>query len=81
MNSNKLWHFIKWNFSDVKPYTKRLWLYLAIGLILEAFVFKGGFFVSPLLMVIDLTVDVVKCKYNQYCDEQRELLDSLKENS
>lgn len=80
MNSNKLWHFIKWNFSGIQPFTKRMFLYIVIGLGFEAFVISGGFLVSALLMTIDMAIDIAKLKYDNYCAEQQELLDALNGN-
>ena len=49
-------YFIKWNLTDMQPYTKRMFAYFALGIIAE-FIINGGMIIAPVLIFLDL-VDV-----------------------
>lgn len=74
----KIWYFLKWNFTDMQPYTKRMLAYFALGIGAEIFI-TGGMIVAPVLIFIDMTVDIIKRQYGEYKKEQSGIIDALKE--
>ena len=51
--------------------------------IIAAFIFggqSGAFFIAPLLMFIDFTVDMVSSRYKEFTKEQQDLIDTLSES-
>ena len=73
----RLWHFIKWNFTDMQPWTKRFLAYFAVGFV-SAFIVEGGFFITALLLFLDLSLEIVRNRYLEYKQDQQELIDTLK---
>jgi hypothetical protein len=73
----KIMYFLKWNFTGMEGYSKRYLSYFALGC--AAVLALGGeyFYIAPALMFIDFTVDIVRSRYQDYQDEQKELLDTL----
>lgn len=76
----RLWHFVKWNFTDMRPWTKRFLAYFAIGFV-SAFIVEGGFFITALLLFLDLSLEIVRNRYLEYKQEQQDLVDTLKDSS
>ena len=74
----RLIYFIKWNFTDMEPYTIRIYAYVALGIIAEIIV-SGGLIIAPVLLFIDMTVDLIKRRYSEFKKEQNNILDALKE--
>lgn len=74
----KIWYFLKWNFTDMQPYTKRMLAYFALGISAEIFI-TGGMIVAPVLIFIDMTVDIIKKQYSEYKKEQSDIIAALKE--
>ena len=63
-------------------FTKRFIAYFVLG-ILAANVFgnqSGAFFIAPLLMVIDFTVEIVRDRYQEFKQEQQDILDVMSES-
>ena len=77
---NRLWHFIKWNFTDMQPHSKRMILYILIGIACSGWTDKG-FLIAPVLMFLDLTVDIIRDRYADFRKEQQELVNTLKDSS
>ena len=77
---NRLWHFIKWNFTDMQPYSKRTILYILIGIVCSGWT-DGGFLIAPVLMMLDLTVDIIRNRYETFRREQQELVNTIKKSS
>ena len=76
-------HFIKWNFTYTESFTKRYIAYFAVGII-AATVFgeqSGAFFIAPLLMLVDFTIDIVRSRYQEFKQEQQDIIDALKKSS
>jgi len=74
-----LMHFIKWNFTNMESFTKRYIAYFAVGII-AATMFgeqSGAFFIAPLLMAIDFTVDIVRSRYQEFKQEQQDIIDVI----
>ena len=76
----RLWHFVKWNFTDMQPWTKRFLAYFAIGFV-SAFIVEGGFFITAILLFLDLSWEIARNRYLEYLEEMNRTLDSLKETS
>ena len=77
-----LMHFIKWNFTYTESFTKRYIAYFAVGII-AATMFgeqSGAFFIAPLLMAIDFTVDIVRSRYQEFKQEQQDIIDVIKDS-
>ena len=77
----KLYYFLKWNFTNMELFTKRFIAYFVLG-ILAANVFgnqSGAFFIAPLLMVIDFTVEIVRDRYQEFKQEQQDIIDAMSE--
>ena len=55
----RLMYFIKWNFTDMAPYTIRIYAYVALGVIAEIIV-SGGLIIAPVQLFIDMTVDLIR---------------------
>lgn len=77
---NRMWHFIKWNFTDMRPESKRMIIYFLAG-IGFAFVTPNGFFITPIAIFLDMTQDMIRSRYNDYRKEQQALVDTLKDSS
>lgn len=77
---NRLWHFIKWNFTDMQPHSKRMIIYFLAG-IGFAFVTPNGFFITPICIFLDMTQDMIRSRYEDYRKEQQALVDTLKDSS
>ncbi len=63
-------------------FTKRFIAYFVLG-ILAANVFgnqSGAFFIAPLLMVIDFTVEIVRDRYQEFKQEQQDIIDVMSES-
>ena len=78
-----LMHFIKWNIIGMQPFTKRFIAYFVVGII-AATVFgeqSGAFFIAPLLMAIDFTVEIVRDRYQEFKQEQKDIIDALNKSS
>tara|TARA_B100000780_G_scaffold104263_1_gene72922 strand:- start:3736 stop:3984 length:249 start_codon:yes stop_codon:yes gene_type:complete len=78
----KLYYFLKWNFTNMELFTKRFIAYFVLG-ILAANVFgnqSGAFFIAPLLMVIDFTVEIVRDRYQEFKQEQQDIIDVMSES-
>ena len=67
----------------MESFTKRYIAYFAVGII-AATMFgeqSGAFFIAPLLMAIDFTVDIVRSRYQEFKQEQQDIIDALKKSS
>ena len=67
----------------MESFTKRYIAYFAVGII-TATMFgeqSGAFFIAPLLMAIDFTVDIVRSRYQEFKQEQQDIIDALKKSS
>ena len=76
----KVYYFLKWNFTNMEPFTTRYIAYFVVGII-AATMFgeqSGAFFIAPLLMAIDFTVDIVRSRYQEFKQEQQDIIDALK---
>jgi len=62
----------------MEPYTIRIYAYVALGVIAEIIV-SGGLIIAPVLLFIDMTVDLIRRRYNEFKKEQNNILDALKE--
>ena len=73
----KIMYFLKWNFTGMEGYSKRYLSYFALGC--AAVLALGGeyFYIAPAFMCIDLTVDIVRSRYQDFKDEQKQILDDL----
>ena len=76
----KLWHFLKWNFTDMRPHSKRMLIYFAAGF-LAALVVEWGFFITPICIFLDMTQDMIRDRYKDYKQEQQDLINTLKDSS
>ena len=79
----KVYYFLKWNFTNMESFTKRYIAYFAVGII-AATVFgeqSGAFFIAPLLMLVDFTIDIVRSHYQEFKQEQQDIIDALKKSS
>jgi hypothetical protein len=75
----KVYYFLKWNFTNMESFTKRYIAYFVVGII-AATVFgeqSGAFFIAPLLMAIDFTVDIVRSRYQEFKQEQQDIIDVI----
>jgi len=78
----KVYYFLKWNFTNMESFTKRYIAYFAVGII-AATMFgeqSGAFFIAPLLMFIDFTVDMISSRYKEFKQEQQDLINTLSES-
>ena len=71
-------YFVKWNFTDMQPYSKRMIAYFAIAILSAIFVHEDLFFLAPILIFIDLTQDIVRSRYQDFKKEQQEMIDSIR---
>ena len=74
-----VYYFLKWNFTNMEPFTTRYIAYFVVGII-AATVFgeqSGAFFIAPLLMAIDFTVDIVRSRYQEFKQEQQDIIDVI----
>jgi len=62
----------------MEPYTIRIYAYVALGVIAEIIV-SGGLIIAPVLLFIDMTVDLIRRRYSEFKKEQNNILDALKE--
>jgi len=46
-----------------------------------AFVTPNGFFIMPIAMFLDMTQEIIRNRYEDYCKEQQDLVDTLKDSS
>lgn len=72
-------YFIKWNLTDMQPYTKRMFAYLTLGIIAE-FIINGGMIIAPVLIFIDMTVDLIRRQYGEFKKEKTDILEAIKTN-
>jgi hypothetical protein len=74
-----IWYFLKWNFNfqEWQPYSKRMLGYFILGIVFGMLV-ENGFFITPILIFVDMTVDIVRNRYNDFLAERDEILDELK---
>lgn len=70
-------YFVKWNFTDMQPYSKRMLAYFAIAILGAIFVHEDLFFLAPVLIFIDLTQDIVRSRYQDFKDEQQKIIKDL----
>jgi len=73
-------YFLKWNFTDMQPYSKRMIVYFSIAILGAIFVHGDLFFLAPILIFVDLTQDIVRLRYQDYKNEQQQILDDLSKN-
>ena len=73
----RIMYFIKWNFTDMQPYSKRMLAYFAIAILGAIFVHEDLFFLAPVLIFIDLTQDIVRSRYQDFKDEQQKIIKDL----
>jgi hypothetical protein len=73
----KIMYFLKWNFTDMQPYSKRMLAYFAIAILGAIFVHEDLFFLAPVLIFIDLTQDIVRSRYQDFKDEQQKIIKDL----
>lgn len=71
-------YFVKWNFTDMQSYSKRMIAYFAIAILGAVFVHEDLFFLAPVLIFIDLTQDIIRHRYADFKKEQNELVQTLK---
>ena len=63
----------------MESFTKRYIAYFVVGII-AATMFgeqSGAFFIAPLLMAIDFTVDIVRSRYQEFKQEQQDIIDVI----
>ena len=63
----------------MEPFTTRYIAYFVVGII-AATMFgeqSGAFFIAPLLMAIDFTVDIVRSRYQEFKQEQQDIIDVI----
>jgi len=70
-------YFLKWNFTDMQGYSKRMLAYFAIAILGAIFVHEDLFFLAPVLIFIDLTQDIVRSRYQDFKDEQQKIIKDL----
>ena len=66
----------------MESFTKRYIAYFVVGII-AATVFgeqSGAFFIAPLLMLVDFTIDIVRSRYQEFKQEQQDIIDAIKES-
>lgn len=73
----KFLYFLKWNFTDMQPYSKRMFAYFFIGITAEFFI-NGGMLFAPVAIFVDMTVDLIQRRYKDFKQEQSDILDALK---
>ena len=71
-------YFVKWNFTDMQPYSKRMIAYFAIAILGAIFVHEDLFFLAPVLIFIDLTQDIIRSRYQDFKKEQTDIIETLK---
>jgi hypothetical protein len=66
----------------MESFTKRYITYFAVGIIAVTMFGEqsGAFFIAPLLMAIDFTVDIVRSRYQEFTKEQQDLINTLSES-
>jgi hypothetical protein len=66
----------------MQSFTKRYITYFAVGIIAVTMFGEqsGAFFIAPLLMAIDFTVDIVRSRYQEFTKEQQDLINTLSES-
>ncbi len=72
-------YFLKWNFTNMQPYSKRMIAYFVISILGAIFVHKDLFFLAPVLIFIDLTQDIIRHRYADFKKEQNEIIQTLKQ--
>jgi hypothetical membrane protein len=75
-----IYYFLKWNFTNMESYSKRYLAYLALGLVGMFTIGGEYFYIAPALMFVDLTVDIVRSRYQDFRKEQQQILDDLKKS-
>ena len=70
-------YFLKWNFTDMQPYSKRMFAYFAIAIIAE-FIISGGMIIAPIAIFVDMTIDIIRQRYKDFKQEQNDILDAMK---
>ena len=70
-------YFLKWNFTDMQPYSKRMFAYFAIAIIAE-FIISGGMIIAPIAIFLDMTIDIIRQRYKDFKQEQNDILDAMK---
>lgn len=73
----RLWYFLKWNFTDVQPYVKRMMLYFVVACVLEYFIYFGLLFFWVAIL-LDMLIDSIHRRYQEFKKEQTDILDALK---
>ena len=71
-------YFVKWNFTDMQPHSKRMIAYFAIAILSAIFVHEDLFFLAPVLIFIDLTQDIIRHRYAEFKKEQKEIVKTLR---
>ena len=61
----------------MKSYTKRMIAYFIFGGVAAFTIDADAFLVAPLLIFLDLTVDIVRSRYQDFKDEQQKIIDDL----
>ena len=75
----KIMYFLKWNFTDIAPYNKRMIAYFTLGLAVALGLENSDwFFITPILIFADLTQDIIRSRYQDFKKEQQEMIDSIK---
>ena len=75
----KIMYFLKWNFTDIAPYNKRMIAYFVIGLAVTLGLQSSDwFFITPILIVADLTQDIIRSRYQEFKKEQTDIIETLK---
>ena len=64
----------------MESYSKRYLEYLALGLVGMFTIGREYFYIAPALMFVDLTVDIVRSRYQDFRKEQQQILDDLKKS-
>ena len=63
----------------MESFTKRYIAYFVVGIIAASMFGEqsGAFFIAPLLMAIDFTVDIVRSRYQEFKQEQQDIIDVI----
>ena len=64
----------------MQPFTKRYIAYFSTGVIAAATIHGDLILIAPVAMFIDLTVELVRQRYQDYAKEQQDLIDILSES-
>jgi preprotein translocase subunit YajC len=56
-----------------------MFAYFALGIIAE-FIINGGMIIAPVLIFLDMTVDLIRRQYKEFRKEQTDILEAIKTN-